>query len=309
MIKTGNRSEEIDMVNENKNTPETFSRKDCEGMLYLCATPIGNLEDITYRVLRALKESDIIAAEDTRNSIKLLNHFEIKTPMTSYHEYNKVDKARVLVDKMRAGANVALITDAGTPGISDPGEELVRQCYEAGIRVTSLPGAVACVTALTMSGLPTRRFCFEAFLPYDKKERKDILSELADETRTIIIYEAPHKLKSTLKELTDVFGEYRRLSICKELTKRYENVFQTTFKEAVEFYDSNEPRGEYVLVIEGKSRTLIKEEEAAVWESMSVEEHVNMYIERGMDKKDAMKTAAKDRGVSKRDIYNQLLQQ
>lgn len=309
MIKTGNRSEEIDMVNENKNTPETFSRKDGEGMLYLCATPIGNLEDITYRVLRVLKESDIIAAEDTRNSIKLLNHFEIKTPMTSYHEYNKVDKARVLVDKMRAGANVALITDAGTPGISDPGEELVRQCYEAGIRVTSLPGAVACVTALTMSGLPTRRFCFEAFLPYDKKERKDILSELADETRTIIIYEAPHKLKATLKELTDVFGEDRRLSICKELTKRYENVFQTTFKEAVEFYDSNEPRGEYVLVIEGKSRTLIKEEEAAVWESMSVEEHVNMYIERGMDKKDAMKAAAKDRGVSKRDIYNQLLQQ
>ena len=278
-----------------------------QGMLYLCATPIGNLEDITYRVLRILKESDIIAAEDTRNSIKLLNHFEIKTPMTSYHEFNKVDKARVLVDKMRAGANVALITDAGTPGISDPGEELVRQCHEAGITVTSLPGAVACVTALTMSGLPTRRFCFEAFLPYDKKERKEVLAELVDETRTIIVYEAPHKLKATLRELAEVFGMDRRLSICKELTKKHENVFLTTFEEAIQYYDENEPRGEYVLVIEGKSRSQLKEEAAAAWESMSVEEHVNMYIGQGMDKKEAMKKAAKDRGVSKRDIYSQLL--
>ncbi len=278
-----------------------------QGMLYLCATPIGNLEDITYRVLRILKESDIIAAEDTRNSIKLLNHFEIKTPMTSYHEFNKVDKARVLVDKMRAGANVALITDAGTPGISDPGEELVRQCHEAGITVTSLPGAVACVTALTMSGLPTRRFCFEAFLPYDKKERKEVLAELVDETRTIIVYEAPHKLKATLRELAEVFGMDRRLSICKELTKKHENVFLTTFEEAIQYYDDNEPRGEYVLVIEGKSRSQLKEEAAAAWESMSVEEHVNMYIGQGMDKKEAMKKAAKDRGVSKREIYSQLL--
>lgn len=278
-----------------------------QGMLYLCATPIGNLEDITYRVLRILKESDIIAAEDTRNSIKLLNHFEIKTPMTSYHEFNKVDKARVLVDKMRAGANVALITDAGTPGISDPGEELVRQCHEAGITVTSLPGAVACVTALTMSGLPTRRFCFEAFLPYDKKERKEVLAELVDETRTIIVYEAPHKLKATLRELEEVFGMDRRLSICKELTKKHENVFLTTFEEAIQYYDENEPRGEYVLVIEGKSRSQLKEEAVAAWESMSVEEHVNMYIGQGMDKKEAMKKAAKDRGVSKRDIYSQLL--
>ena len=263
--------------------------------------------DITYRVLRILKESDIIAAEDTRNSIKLLNHFEIKTPMTSYHEFNKVDKARVLVDKMRAGANVALITDAGTPGISDPGEELVRQCHEAGITVTSLPGAVACVTALTMSGLPTRRFCFEAFLPYDKKERKEVLAELVDETRTIIVYEAPHKLKATLRELAEVFGMDRRLSICKELTKKHENVFLTTFEEAIQYYDENEPRGEYVLVIEGKSRSQLKEEAVAAWESMSVEEHVNMYIGQGMDKKEAMKKAAKDRGVSKREIYSQLL--
>ena len=202
------------------------------GTLYLCATPIGNLEDITFRVLRTLKEVDIIAAEDTRNSIKLLNHFDIKTPMTSYHEYNKVEKARTLVDKMLKGASVAVITDAGTPGISDPGEELVRQCHEAGIRVTSLPGPAACVTALTMSGLPTRRFCFEAFLPYDKKERKEVLSELASETRTIIIYEAPHRLKATLAELSDILGADRRLSVCKELTKRYENVFLTTFEEA-----------------------------------------------------------------------------
>ena len=279
------------------------------GTLYLCATPIGNLEDITFRVLRTLKEVDIIAAEDTRNSIKLLNHFDIKTPMTSYHEYNKVEKARTLVDKMLKGASVAVITDAGTPGISDPGEELVRQCHEAGIRVTSLPGPAACVTALTMSGLPTRRFCFEAFLPYDKKERKEVLSELASETRTIIIYEAPHRLKSTLKELSDVLGEDRKLSVCKELTKRYENVFLTTFEEACAYYDNNEPKGEYVLVIQGKSREIIKQEEVKSWEVMTIEEHMKVYTDTGMDKKEAMKAVAKDRGVSKRDIYNELLKQ
>ena len=279
------------------------------GTLYLCATPIGNLEDITFRVLRTLKEVDIIAAEDTRNSIKLLNHFDIKTPMTSYHEYNKVEKARTLVDKMLKGASVAVITDAGTPGISDPGEELVRQCHEAGIRVTSLPGPAACVTALTMSGLPTRRFCFEAFLPYDKKERKEVLSELASETRTIIIYEAPHRLKSTLKELSDVLGEDRKLSVCKELTKRYENVFLTTFEEACAYYDNNEPKGEYVLVIQGKSREIIKQEEVKTWEAMTIEEHMKVYTGKGMDKKEAMKVVAKDRGVSKRDIYNELLKQ
>lgn len=279
------------------------------GTLYLCATPIGNLEDITFRVLRTLKEVDIIAAEDTRNSIKLLNHFDIKTPMTSYHEYNKVEKARTLVDKMLKGASVAVITDAGTPGISDPGEELVRQCHEAGIRVTSLPGPAACVTALTMSGLPTRRFCFEAFLPYDKKERKEVLSELASETRTIIIYEAPHRLKSTLEELSDVLGADRKLSVCKELTKRYENVFLTTFEEACAYYGNNEPKGEYVLIIQGKSREIIKQEEVKTWEAMTIEEHMNVYTDKGMDKKEAMKAVAKDRGVSKRDIYNELLKQ
>ncbi|MBO5459885.1 MAG: 16S rRNA (cytidine(1402)-2'-O)-methyltransferase [Lachnospira sp.] len=277
------------------------------GMLYLCATPIGNLEDITYRVLRILKEVDLIAAEDTRNSIKLLNHFDIKTPMTSYHEYNKVEKAKVLVEKMLNGTTVALITDAGTPGISDPGEELVRQCHEAGVKVTSLPGPAACITALTMSGRATRRFAFEAFLPSDKQERREILSELENETRTIILYEAPHRLLKTLKELMEVLGQDRKLTICKELTKRYENTFLTTFGEAAAFYEENEPRGEYVLVIEGKSRKEIKSEQQAQWETMSVEAHVEMYIKQGMDKKEAMKAAAKDRGVSKRDIYQALL--
>ena len=279
-----------------------------KGMLYLCATPIGNLEDITFRVLRTLKEVDIIAAEDTRNSIKLLNHFEIKTPMTSYHEYNKVEKARVLVDKMLSGKNVAVITDAGTPGISDPGEELVRQCHEAGINVTSLPGPAACITALTMSGRRTRRFAFEAFLPADKQERRQILDELKNETRTIIIYEAPHRLVETLKELEGVLGSSRELTICKELTKRYENALLITLGGAVEYYGINEPRGEYVLVIEGKERSEIIKEQQSAWEDMSITDHVNMYINQGMDKKEAMKAAAKDRGVSKRDIYQALLE-
>ncbi len=283
------------------------NKNDGIGMLYLCATPIGNLEDITFRVLRTLKEVDLIAAEDTRNSIKLLNHFEIKTPMTSYHEFNKVEKAKVLVQKLLSGKNIAVITDAGTPGISDPGEELVRQCHEAGIKVTSLPGAAACITALTMSGRPTRRFAFEAFLPADKQERKEVLSELVNETRTIIIYEAPHRLVRTLKELEQVLGKERQLTICKELTKRYENTFLTTIQEALSYYDINEPRGEYVLVIEGKKRSDIIKEKQAEWESMSIKDHVDMYIGEGMDKKEAMKAVAKDRGVSKRDIYQELL--
>lgn len=278
------------------------------GQLYLCATPIGNLEDITFRVLRILKEADVIAAEDTRNSIKLLNHFEISTPMTSYHEYNKYDKAKTLVEKMLKGETVAVITDAGTPGISDPGEELVRQALEAGIKVSSVPGAAACITALTMSGQATRRFAFEAFLPADKNERKDVLAELESETRTMIIYEAPHRLLKTLKELSAVLGGERALTTCKELTKRYENSMVTTLDEACEYYEANEPRGEYVLVIAGKSRDVIKQEEQDKWKSMSEREHVEMYINQGMDKKEAMKAAAKDRGVSKRDIYNKLLE-
>ena len=280
------------------------------GKLFLCATPIGNLEDITYRVLRILREADLIAAEDTRHTLGLLNHFEIKTPMTSYHEYNKVDKARVLVDKMREGTNIALVTDAGTPGISDPGEELVRQCYEAGIEVTSLPGPAACITALTMSGLPTRRFCFEAFLPAEKADRAErarILEELARETRTIVLYEAPHHLKKTLEDLHAALGD-RKISFCRELTKIHETVMQTTLGEALQYYAENEPRGEYVLVIAGRSPEEIRKEESAAWEAMSIEEHMDRYLQQGMEKKEAMKQVAKDRGISKREVYAALLE-
>jgi 16S rRNA (cytidine1402-2'-O)-methyltransferase len=278
------------------------------GKLYLCATPIGNLEDITFRVLRTLKEVDLIAAEDTRNSIKLLNHFDIKTPMTSYHEFNKIDKAHVLIHKMQEGLNIALITDAGTPGISDPGEDLVRLCYEAGIEVTSLPGPAACITALTLSGLPTRRFAFEAFLPMDKKERKEILAELADETRTLILYEAPHRLVRTLEELLQALGN-RRITLCRELTKRYENAFSTTIEDLLAFYQTEKPLGECVLVIEGKSREEIRAQEIASFEKMTIEEHMERYESQGMSNKDAMKQVAKDRGVSKRDIYQYFLDQ
>lgn len=277
------------------------------GELYLCATPIGNLEDMTFRCIRVLKEADVIAAEDTRNSIKLLNHFEIKTPMTSYHEFNKVEKARVLVEKILKGETVALITDAGTPGISDPGEELVRQCIEAGIKVTPVPGAAACINALIMSGMPTRRFCFEAFLPSDKKEKADVLEQLKAEQRTIIIYEAPHRLLRTLTELESALGGMRKIAVCKELTKRHETVYRDTISGALGYYTANEPKGEYVLVIEGRSQKELLEEKRAAWDDMSMEEHFNMYVSQGMDKKDAMKLVAKDRGVSKRDIYNALL--
>lgn len=276
------------------------------GKLYLCATPIGNLEDMTYRVIRTLKEVDLIAAEDTRNSIKLLNHFEIKTPMTSYHEYNKIEKGRKLVERLQNGENIALITDAGTPGISDPGEELVKMCYEAGIEVTSLPGAAACITALTLSGLSTRRFCFEAFLPTDKKEKQAVLQELVDETRTIILYEAPHRLVRTLQELLETLGD-RRITVCRELTKKHETAFVTRLQDALHFYEENEPKGECVLVIEGRSREELRQEEVSKWEEMSIEEHMEHYLGQGIDKKEAMKKVAKDRGISKRDVYQQLL--
>lgn len=276
------------------------------GKLYLCATPIGNLEDMTYRVVRTLQEVDLIAAEDTRNSIKLLNHFEIKTSMTSYHEYNKIEKGRKLVEKLQEGLNIALITDAGTPGISDPGEELVKMCYEAGIEVTSLPGAAACITALTLSGLSTRRFAFEAFLPSDKKEKQAVLKELENETRTIILYEAPHRLVRTLQELLEVLGN-RKVTVCRELTKKHETAFATTLQEAHSFYEENEPKGECVLVIEGKSREELKQEEVAKWEEMSIEEHMEYYLRQGIEKKEAMKQVAKDRGITKRDVYQQLL--
>lgn len=277
-----------------------------QGILYLCATPIGNLADITQRVLDTLNEVDIIAAEDTRNSIKLLNHFGIKTPMTSYHEYNRFDKAASLIDKLREGKDIALITDAGTPGISDPGEVFVRMCRDAGIRVTSLPGACALITALTLSGLKTRRFCFEGFLPADKKERREILGELRDETRTIIIYEAPHHLRKTLEELKDIFGN-RETALCRELTKQFEEVLFMPLYEAVSYYQINEPRGEYVLVIEGRDRQDIKEEEKREWIDLPIEEHIKLYEEEGLDRKECMKKVAKDRGMTKREVYNLLI--
>jgi 16S rRNA (cytidine1402-2'-O)-methyltransferase len=278
------------------------------GKLYLCATPIGNLDDMTFRVLETLKSVDLIAAEDTRNSIKLLNHFDIHTEMTSYHEYNKYDKAQWLIQKMQGGTNVALITDAGTPAISDPGEVLVAECHKAGITVTSLPGPAACITALTLSGLSTRRFCFEGFLPSqdDKKARKRILEDLKDESRTMIVYEAPHHLKAVLKDLLETLGD-RRITICRELTKKFEEANPTTIQEAITFYEKNEPRGEYVLVIEGKSLQEQDAEKQLSWQEMSIEEHMKIYEDQGLSRKDAMKKVAADRGVGKREIYQALL--
>ncbi len=272
------------------------------GTLFLCATPIGNLGDMTPRVIDTLRSVDVIAAEDTRNSIKLLNHFDIHTSMTSYHEYNKVEKAQQLVGQLLAGRNIALITDAGTPAISDPGEVLVRMCHESGVPVTSLPGPAACITALTLSGLSTRRFCFEGFLPSDKREKRRVLEELAGESRTIILYEAPHHLIRTLNELYEALGQ-RKITLCRELTKKFETIVPTTLEEALAYYRTEEPRGEYVLVLEGKSFAEKRQEEIASWEDRSIEEHMAYYENQGMENKAAMKQVAKDRGVSKREIY------
>lgn len=276
------------------------------GILYLCATPIGNLEDMTYRCVRILKEVDLIAAEDTRNSIKLLNHFEIDTPMTSYHEFNKIEKAHTLLAALKDGKNIAVITDAGTPGISDPGEELVAMCYEEDIEVNAVPGAAACITAVTSSGQACRRFSFEAFLPKDKKECARVLAEMQQETRTMIVYEAPHHLRATLQELYQALGD-RSITLCRELTKRYEEKKKMTLAQAVDYYRENDPRGEYVLVIAGKSKEEVMQEEQSRWEDLSIEEHMQIYLDQDYSKKDAMKAVAKDRGVSKRDIYQALL--
>lgn len=276
------------------------------GILYLCATPIGNLEDMTYRCVRILKEVDLIAAEDTRNSIKLLNHFEIDTPMTSYHEFNKIEKAHTLLAALKDGKNIAVITDAGTPGISDPGEELVAMCYEEDIEVNAVPGAAACITAVTSSGQACRRFSFEAFLPKDKKERARVLAEMQQETCTMIVYEAPHHLRATLQELYQALGD-RSITLCRELTKRYEEKKKMTLAQAVDYYRENDPRGEYVLVISGKSKEEVMQEEQSRWEDLSIEEHMQIYLDQDYSKKDAMKAVAKDRGVSKRDIYQALL--
>ncbi len=282
-------------------------KRDMSGILYLCATPIGNLEDITFRVVKTLKEVDLIAAEDTRHSSKLLNHYNIKTPMTSYHEHNKEEKGKHLISQLLEGKNIALITDAGTPAISDPGEELVKQAFEAGIRVTSLPGACALVTALTLSGLSTRRFLFEGFLPHDNKERKMILSELVDETRTIILYEAPHRLKKTLAELHDTLGN-RTITIVKELTKIHENILRTSLSKALKEYENMDPKGEYVLILEGKSYMDLHLEMQSFWEDRTILEHLNFYMNEGYSKKEAMKSVAKDRGISKREVYQVIVE-
>ena len=276
------------------------------GKLYLVATPIGNLEDMTCRAVRVLSEVDVIAAEGTRNSIKLLNHFEIKTPMTSYHEYNKYDKAKVLVEKMQQGQSVAVITDAGTPGISDPGEELVRQALAAGLEVTPVPGACAGISALISSGLSTRRFAFEAFLPYDKKDRTRVLEEMKRETRTMVMYEAPHKLKKTLAELMETLGD-RHITLAREITKKHEAIEPMMLSQAIARYEEEDPRGEFVIVIEGLDVKKLEEEKKSSFEAMSAEEHVQMYVDQGMSKKDAVKQAAVDRGVPKRDVYNAVM--
>lgn len=277
------------------------------GTLYLIATPIGNLEDMTYRAVRLLGEVDLIAAEDTRNSIKLLNHFDIRTPMTSYHEHNKYEKAQVLVQKLLQDTDIAVITDAGTPGISDPGEELVKQCFEAGIRVVPVPGACAAVNALVASGQPTRRFAFEAFLPSDKKERQAVLEELKTETRTIVIYEAPHRLRKTLQEIYTALGQ-RQITVCREITKKHETFWKTTLQEAMDYYAGEEPKGECILVIRGVSREVLQQDLQSRWEAMRIEEHLELYMQQGVEKKEAMKLVAKDRGISKRDVYAALLQ-
>ena len=277
------------------------------GTLYLCATPIGNLGDMTPRVVETLKEADVIAAEDTRNSIKLLNHFDIHTPMTSYHEYNKFEKARSLIAQLQQGKNIALITDAGTPAISDPGEILVKMCHDEGIPVTSLPGPAACITALTLSGLSTRRFCFEGFLPSEKKERSEILEELSGESRTVILYEAPHHLLKTLKDLEEALGD-REIALCRELTKKHETIEKTTIHKAIEKYENEDPRGEFVIVAEGKSREEKRDEVIKQWEKMTIPEHVEHYEKQGIDHKEAMKLAARDRGVGKREIYAALIE-
>ncbi|MDD4844462.1 MAG: 16S rRNA (cytidine(1402)-2'-O)-methyltransferase [Anaerotignum sp.] len=273
------------------------------GTLYLCATPIGNLEDITLRTLRLLESVNVIAAEDTRNTLKLLNRYEIKTPMTSYHEHNKIGKGPYLIEKLLAGENIALVTDAGMPGISDPGADLVKLCYEAGVPVTVAPGASAAVVALVLSGLDTRRFVFEGFLPFDKKERRMILQTLEREHRTMIFYEAPHRLLDTLEELEGVFGGARKSAVIRELTKKFEEVRRESIGKQREYFMETPPKGEFVLVIEGLSLEAQKKEAQASWEEISVDEHMQTYLSQGFNEKDAMKQVAKDRGVSKRDIY------
>ena len=273
------------------------------GVLYLVATPIGNLEDMTFRGVRILKEADLICAEDTRTSGKLLSHYDIHTPTTSYHEHNKRSKLPSLLDRLRSGQTLAVISDAGAPGISDPGEELVAACADEGIPVYAVPGAVAAVCAITASGLSSRRFAFEAFLPKKKKRRQQVLDELKSETRTMIIYEAPHHLQATLCELYETLGD-RRVALCRELTKRYEEKEIMTLSEACRYYEENEARGEYVVVIEGKTLLEVENERKDQWKDISIEEHFQNYCDEGLDRKEAMKRVAEDRGIRKREVYD-----
>ena len=278
------------------------------GKMYLVATPIGNLSDISIRAVDTLKNVDIIACEDTRNTIKLLNHFEIKAPLTSYHEYNKIDKAYELCEKVKTGKNIAFVSDAGMPAISDPGYELVDIAYKEGLNVTVIPGASAVVSALAISGISSRRFSFEGFLPSDKNEKKEILTELSQESRTIILYEAPHRLLKTLKELFECLGD-RKISIVRELTKLHEEVIRGNLGKIIADYESCDivVRGEYVLVIEGKSLLEKRSERQKSFEEISIKEHFDKYILMGLDKKEAMKAVAKDRGIQKREVYKELI--
>ncbi len=274
-----------------------------KGTLFLVATPIGNLQDITLRAINTLKEVELIAAEDTRQTIKLLNHFEIKKPLVSYYEHNKIVKGNYLVEQLQQGKNIALVSDAGTPGISDPGEDLVKLCIENDIKVTMIPGPVAAVTGMVISGLPTGRFVFEGFLPMNKRTRQERLKQLKDETRTIIFYEAPHKLPYTLKDMYNVWGE-RKIALARELTKRYEEVIRCNLSEAAERYQIEAPKGEFVVIIEGQDEQVLQEIEKDKYADISIEDHVERYIQQGLMKKEAIKKVAEDRGLNKRDIYN-----
>ncbi|MDO4478988.1 MAG: 16S rRNA (cytidine(1402)-2'-O)-methyltransferase [Lachnospiraceae bacterium] len=278
------------------------------GILYLVATPIGNLEDMTFRAIRTLKEADLIACEDTRTSQPLLKHFDIGTPLTSYHKYNENEKCDWLIAELLSGKNVAVISDAGMPVISDPGSVLVKACREQGIEVTVIPGANAGLTALVMSGLDARRFIFEGFLPGDNKEKQAVLDSLKGETRTTIFYEAPHRLEKTLKTFYEALGD-RPVALCRELTKKFETVRVMSLAEAISFSQAEKPRGEYVVVLGGADPEALKAEARASWEEMSVADHVALYEAQGLERKEAMKAAAKDRGVSKRDIYQALLEE
>ena len=274
--------------------------------LYLVATPIGNLADLSERAVKVLSEVDFIAAEDTRNTAHLLSYLNIQKPLVSYHEHNKRERGEQICERLRGGESCALVTDAGTPAISDPGEDLVALCADGGITVTSIPGCCAGITALTLSGLPTGRFCFEGFLSVNKADRKKHLDSLKNETRTMIFHEAPHKLKTTLTDLCEAFGDHRRISLCRELTKLNEEVLRLTLAQAVAYYEETAPRGEYVLVVEGAAESAVSEE--AFWLTLSIPEHVAHYVEQGMTKKDAIKAAAKDRGVPKNEVYQAVIE-